>query len=99
MPPKYLLIVRAGDASLHPNWLNPPGRRDWDLHISYFGERTNPFAPLADGVSYSREQGPKFIGLADCFDKHPEFLDRYKYIGLADDDLDADANCWNLHFL
>jgi len=98
MPTKYLLIVRAGDDSLHPNWLNPPGERLWDLHISYFGKRENPFGALRAGVSFSREVGPKFIGLADCFDKHPEFLDRYNYIGLADDDLDADSNCWNTAF-
>ncbi|HTT99822.1 MAG TPA: hypothetical protein VMF58_17360 [Rhizomicrobium sp.] len=97
MPSKYLLIVRAGETSLHPNWLNPPGERLWDLHISYFGNREKTDA-LPDGVSFSREIGPKFIGLADCLEKHPEFFDRYAYIGLADDDLDADAHCWNTAF-
>jgi len=98
MPLRYLLIVRAGDSSLHPNWLNPACPRMWDLHVSYFGSRETPFAPLPDGVSFSREAGTKFIGLADCLDKHPEFLKHYEYIGLADDDLDADATCWNTAF-
>jgi hypothetical protein len=98
MPSRYLLIVRAGDNSLHPRWFNPPVPRLWDLHISYFGKREEPFGPLPPGVSFSRDVGPKFIGLADCLDKHPEFLERYEYIGLADDDLEADANCWNTAF-
>ena len=97
MSSKYLLIVRAGDNSLHPHWLYPPGERLWDLHISYFGKRENPY-PLPERVSFSREVGPKYIGLVDCLDKHPEFFERYKYIGLADDDLDADMNCWNTTF-
>ena len=97
MPSKYLIIVRAGDNSLHPNWLKPAGPRLWDLHISYFGKQEDPY-PLPNGVSFSREVGPKFIGLADCLEKHPEFFERYNYIGLADDDLDADANCWNTAF-
>jgi hypothetical protein len=97
MSAQYLLIVRAGDNSLHPRWLEPATPRLWDLHISYFGKRECPY-PLGEGVSFSREVGPKFIGLADCLDKHAEYFDRYRYIGLADDDLDADVNCWNTAF-
>ncbi len=34
---KYLVIVRAGDKSLHPAWLAGEGDRTWDLVVNYFG--------------------------------------------------------------
>lgn len=95
MANSYLLVLRAGDRSLHPGWLD--GARNWDLHISYFGDKEQPFAP-ADGVSLSREKGPKWLGLKDCLDKHPEFLARYSHIGFPDDDLACGAAAWNTAF-
>jgi len=95
MQADYLLVARAGDRSLHPGWLDGP--RDWDLHISYFGGREQPFT-LGDGVSLSRETGPKWLGLKDCLDKHPEFLERYSHIGFPDDDLACGAATWNIAF-
>ena len=93
MANKYLLIVRAGDRSLHPGWLDGP--RDWDLHISYFGAQEKPFGDLPDGVTLSREAGPKWLGLKDCIAAHPDFLGRYSHIGFPDDDLACDAATWN----
>jgi hypothetical protein len=98
MTSRYLLLLRAGDHSLHPRWISPTVPRLWDLHLSYFGSRDDPFGTLSPGVSFSREPGTKFIGLADCMDKHPEFLERYEYIGFPDDDLDTDTTCWNTAF-
>jgi len=93
---RYLLVVRAGDRSLHPAWLEGP--RNWDLHISYFGAQESPYGALADGVSLSREAGPKWLGLKECLGKHPDFLARYSHIGFPDDDLAADAAVWNTAF-
>ncbi|MBV9992926.1 MAG: hypothetical protein JOZ72_16740 [Alphaproteobacteria bacterium] len=95
MPASRLLVVRAGDRSLHPAWLDGP--RDWDLHISYFGDRAQPFV-LGKGVSLSREKGPKWLGLKECLGKHPEFLERYGHIGFPDDDLACNAATWNTAF-
>jgi hypothetical protein len=92
---KCLLIVRAGDNSLHPGWLN--GARDFDLHISYFGKQEQPY-DLPEGVTLSREAGPKWLGLKDCLARHANFLDRYSRIGFPDDDLAADAETWNTAF-
>jgi len=93
---RYLLIVRAGDRSLHPGWLN--GARDWDLHISYFGDQEKPYGDLPEGVTLSREKGPKYIGLKDCLDANSHFLSDYAHIGLPDDDLACDAAVWNTAF-
>jgi hypothetical protein len=93
---KHLLIVRAGDRSLHPGWL---GRaRGWDLHISYFGDKEKPFGDLPTGVTLSREKGPKYVGLKDCLDAHSHFLTGYTHIGFPDDDLACDAEIWNTAF-
>jgi hypothetical protein len=93
---KYLLIVRAGDRSLHPQWL--AGARDWDLHISYFGDREKPYGELPPGVTLSREKGPKYVGLRDCLEAHSQVLRAYTHVGLPDDDLSCDAAVWNRAF-
>jgi len=99
MTRKYLLVVRAGDRSLHPGWLKPEGTpRFWDLHISYFGDKDAPFGDLQEGVTLSREKGPKYLGLAECLNKHPDFLTRYTHLGFPDDDLACDVTTWNTAF-
>lgn len=96
MSRRNLLVLRAGDRSLHPSWLAMEGeKRSWDLHISYFGNRSEPFGTLPDGVSLSMEKGPKYIGLADCFDRNPHFLEHYDLIGCPDDDLEVAAGSWS----
>jgi hypothetical protein len=97
MKRKYLLVVRAGDASLHPMWLSPEPRL-WDLHISYFGDREAPFGALPEGVTLSREKGPKYLGLSECLAAHPQFMERYTYLGFPDDDLACDGTTWNNAF-
>lgn len=99
MARKYLLVVRAGDRSLHPGWLKPQGTpRLWDLHISYFGDKDAPFGDLPEGVSLSREKGPKYLGLAECLKTHPDFLACYTHLGFPDDDLACDVAAWNTAF-
>lgn len=90
-----LLIVRAGDRSLHPRWLEGAAERRWDLHVSYFGDRDDAFADRPGDVTVTREKGMKFPGLADCLDKLEARLGDYRWIGLPDDDLLADAPTWN----
>lgn len=95
-PRRNLLIVRAGDKSLHPGWLAAEGdARSWDLHISYFGPHERPFGELPPGVTLSREVGGKYSGLNDCLAAHPQFLEDYDYIGLPDDDLQIAEGSWS----
>jgi hypothetical protein len=97
MSAPYLLVVRAGDGSLHPGWFEGAAR-NWDLHISYFGAEDTPFGGLPPGVTLSREKGPKYIGLSECLEREKDFLSRYSHIGFPDDDLDCDAGAWNTAF-
>ena len=58
---RFLVVVRAGDASLHPAWVDPSHPRSFDLVVSYYGRdperyRDAPFRRVDD-------PGQKFEGL------------------------------------
>jgi hypothetical protein len=95
---RCLVVLRAGDQSLHPAWLDARDqpRRLWDLHLSYFGPSDDPFPDRPADVTLSREPGPKLIGLADCFDnpstRFPRPLESYDWIWLPDDDMLMDQH-------
>jgi len=95
-----LLVVRAGDRSLHPGWLTGRGaaERRFDLHVSYFGDDPDPFPDRPADVTLSFEKGGKWTGLDACLDKLGDRLDAYGWIGFPDDDLKADCAVWNRFF-
>ncbi len=82
---RNLVVVRAGDASLHPTWLPLSGQRSWDLVVNYFGD--DPHRHHAPDVQRIDGKGPKWQGLHRLFTAHPQLLERYDYIWLPDDDL------------
>ena len=99
---KYLVVVRAGDASLHPTWLEGSAERNWDLLVHSYG----PNCPWSDqqGVEIVRAvgadiQGPKMRAIHSLYTRrHPLFL-AYDYICFADDDLAAGLDTLNRMFL
>jgi hypothetical protein len=97
---RVLVVLRAGDESLHPWWfLN--GRtesRNWDLHISYFGDLRRPFRNRSSDVTLSFEKGTKSIGTVACLEKLGGRIDNYEWIWLPDDDLLADLPTLNRFF-
>jgi len=46
MKRRNLVIVRAGNSSLHPEWLKGDGARNWDIVVNYFG------VPVVGSVSF-----------------------------------------------
>lgn len=94
---RMLLIVRAGDRSLHPMWLKGASEQDrsWDLHISYYGDSSEPFGDRPADVTLSREKGPKFLGLLSAISSLGDRIDQYDYIGFPDDDLACNGQTWN----
>ncbi len=82
---RNLVIVRAGDSSLHPQWLAGPGDRNWDLVVSYFGN--DPDIYRDQELVRIDSKGPKWIPLQKLVEDHPEYLERYDYIWMPDDDL------------
>lgn len=95
---RNLIIVRAGDRSLHPSWLPKDQNRNWDIHVSYFGHRKSPYSDQIDFLTLTHDPGTKYIGLKSLLEKKPEWRSQYDYICLADDDIDATAGEWNLFF-
>jgi hypothetical protein len=86
---KNLVIVRAGDNSLHPEWLRGAAARDWDLIVNYYGD--NPDAYRGDGLERIDSKGPKWPALHDLLAENRRFFADYAYIWLPDDDLRTDA--------
>lgn len=95
---RNLVIVRAGDASLHGGWLSG-GPRDWDLHISYFAKGEGPVSREGEGVTWTHDPAPsKWQGIAMALEKAPLRLDAYDYIALPDDDVLTQAPVLNRAF-
>lgn len=90
----YLIVVRAGDNSLHEKWLT--GAPDFDLVVSYYGQKPERFA--RDGVRVVHQSGPKWPGLAAFLAQNPSLSDRYRYVWFPDDDLDVDCETINRFF-
>ena len=81
---RFLVVVRAGDASLHPGWIDAARSRTFDLVVSYYGSdparyRDSPFERIDD-------PGQKYVGAQRLFRRDRFWLD-YDYVWLPDDDL------------
>ena len=88
MPRRNLVIVRAGNTSLHPEWLVGDADRTWDVVVNYFGDDPDIYKD-AD-VRRMDSKGPKWPALHDLIEANPSFMQDYAYIWLPDDDLKAD---------
>ena len=99
---KYLVVVRAGDTSLHPQWLRGSGERSWDLIVHAFGE-TCPWVD-EEGVEVIRatgaeKQGPKLRAMHALYGRRRSDFLSYDYVFFPDDDLAADLETINLIFV
>jgi len=92
---KNLVILRAGDQSLHRGWIAGP-ERDFDLFISYYGQQ--PELHREDAEYYEMRRGPKWSCIADLIAEHAELVASYAAVWLPDDDLAADTATLNRLF-
>ena len=88
---KYLIIVRAGDKSLHPQWFGD--NRNWDIVVSYYGGNNGRYEGQYDYMHYFK--GSKWQGLHDFIRTNKSFITQYEYVWFPDDDLLSD--CENLN--
>ena len=84
---RNLVLVRAGDNSLHPFWLAGADDRNWDLVVNYYGD--DPALFRDPDVMRIDSKGPKWPALQDLLTQNQDFLTEYDYIWLPDDDLMA----------
>jgi len=82
---RNLVIVRAGDSSLHPTWLKGAADRSWDLLVSYFGDDPRRFRD--QDVVRVDGKGPKWPALHRLLTERADLLRRYDYVWLPDDDI------------
>ena len=92
---RNLVVLRAGDASLHPEWLSGPSR-DFDLFLSYYG--TVPGRYERDADFYERRPGPKWSCVAELLAANAWLLEEYQAIWFPDDDLSVDTDMINRMF-
>lgn len=85
--PSCLVVVRAGNSSLHEGYLEGARTGAYDLVVSYFGDDPDRFRrPEENRVD---RKGGKWDGILDLFRIRPELLDRYEYFWFPDDDIQA----------
>ncbi len=81
---RRLVVVRAGDASLHPQWLGGSEPATFDLAVSYYDSDPNAFA---EAQLRHIAKGGKWEGLHAFFADNPKVLHEYDWIWLPDDDI------------
>ncbi|MGS2810839.1 DUF707 domain-containing protein [Nocardia sp. MW-W600-9] len=91
---RNLVVLRAGEGSLHEQWLDGSQPRTWDLVVSYFGDDPDRFR--TDDVLRLDRKGTKWTALHHVLTVDlAEVIDDYDYIWLPDDDLAADTDTIN----
>jgi hypothetical protein len=93
---RCLVLVRAGDNSVHESWLTPSAQKCFDLAVSYYGGTPGRFADRAD--HYSARTGPKLPRVADWLDDNWEWVSGFDFVAIPDDDLSASAGVWSTVF-
>jgi hypothetical protein len=91
---RHLVILRAGDKSLHPEWIQ--GTRHFDLLISYYGGTPDCHRQGAD--HYEMRKGPKWSCIADLLAARPGLIDQYDSFWFPDDDLSVSTETLNRMF-
>jgi hypothetical protein len=89
-----LIVVRAGDKSLHPQWLDT--NRNWDIAVSYYGSFAERYKDQYDELHVYK--GSKWQGLNDFIIKYESYILNYKYVWFPDDDLLSDFSTINKFF-
>ena len=92
---KNLVVVRAGQNSLHPAWLNGEQGRNWELAVSLYVLDAR-FEHPRDVLVVAR-RGGKWDGLYEFF-ANSDILGRYDYVWLPDDDIEASTSAINAIF-
>lgn len=93
---KNLVIVRAGDESLHEQWLNGEEERNWDLIVNYFGD--DPTRYRRDDVRRIDSKSVKWPALHDLIQELGSEVTAYDRVWFPDDDLRMTKNQMNSFF-
>lgn len=92
---RNLVILRAGNSSLHKEWIASP-HRDFDLYISYYGADEGRYAE--DAEYHEMRKGPKWPCIHDLLATKPELIEQYDAFWFPDDDISANTDTLNRMF-
>ena len=93
---RRLLVVRAGDSSLHPQWLPASGSRTFDLFVLAYGNYPEKYAETVEYFAHC--SGLKFDVLHAFISGNYELITSYDYVGFPDDDIAAISTNWDQLF-
>ena len=91
---RSLVIIRCGDQSLHPQWVNE--NSNFDTVLSYYGDNLPYELSHITYVHYFK--GSKWEGLYHFFSQHKDLWEKYDYICVPDDDLSTTSENLNEFF-
>ena len=94
--PRNLIIVRAGDKSLHTGWLGNQQERNFDVIVNYYDD--NPDLYRDQGQRRIDSKSTKWPALHKLIGELMPELEAYDYIWLPDDDLASDMQNVNRLF-
>ena len=87
MKKKSLIVIRAGDYSLHAPWVSQKREsRSFDVAISYYGKHPEYWKNFCDYFEDGTGQS-KFEGLSHFIRKNNSLIKQYDFIWFPDDDL------------
>lgn len=93
--PRNLVVVRAGDRSLHPQWV-AGAAREFDLCVSYYGAEPDRYR--GDTPLWEARKGPKWPCIGELLQARPALLEAYDTFWFPDDDLAVDTTTINRMF-
>jgi hypothetical protein len=93
---KYLVVLRCGDKSLHPQWFDGTAKPNFDLVLSYYGKDESYADAFADSIH--RFKGSKWEGLDDFMSNNAQLISQYRCVWFPDDDILTDVQTLNAFF-
>lgn len=82
---KFLIVLKAGDTSIHKEWLAPKIDRNFDLFLDYFDDQPNMFKE--DANYYNASKGLKWTSIFALIESYKSVIFDYKAIWFPDEDL------------
>ncbi|MCM1311786.1 MAG: DUF707 domain-containing protein [Bacteroides sp.] len=83
------VIAAVGKDSLHREWIKDKDDINFDLHLMVYDDSASQYE--ADTRFIYQAKGRKLRLVYEYLRLHPEYIDRYDYFLLADDDISATA--------
>lgn len=86
---QYCVISAVGKNSLHKGWIADRNRQNFDLHLIVYDDSYENY--LVDTIYICKMKGQKLKSVYNYLQSHPEYIDKYDYFFIPDDDIQMDT--------